>query len=127
VLSGAELRQRIIDMYGTQAEFSRRVGIPRTSVHRIVNEGLETTSIPVACKICVGLNIPFEELVGSLAGNMSPKEEQELREAKRMYELYLANPDMQPAVNTLLGYHPPQQVGDNDGENESGKHPDANK
>lgn len=107
MFSREDLKQRISDMYGTQVAFAKKIGMTRTSINRILRDGIETTSMASACKICAALNIPFEELIEAPGPSATPEEKRKIDEAKKMYELYLSKPEMQPAVDVLLGYRPP--------------------
>ena len=42
-----------------------------------------------------------------MTGKISEEEERKTYEAKTMYALYLADKEIQPAINRLLGYQPP--------------------
>ena len=106
MLSTEELKNLICKKYGTLANFGKKVGIPRTTLHYITQHGVGATSILNAYKICMALDISFEELTGYKFRNLTEKEREALIEAQKLYRLYLAAPDVQPVVNKLIGYEP---------------------
>ena len=120
MFSGDELKECIKRQYLTQTAFCEKIKMPRTTLNYILKKGITATSIDNACKICVGLNVPFGELVNYLTGTMSPEEQRDFTEAKKLYDLYLADPEIQPAINRMLGYTPPKSKsmdGDENGKN----------
>ena len=98
MIGGEELKELIINRYGNIKRFSEEAQIPRGTVIAILQKGLASSSFSTVCKVCAGLNISLEEASG--------KSDFDYAESRRLYELYLNAPEMQPAINALLHYKP---------------------
>lgn len=108
-----ELAAKIQELYGNPKKFSSEVGISYTNILRILREGIQTTSVDTACKICISLGIPFARMV---SGSDCADPRIDVIEAERLYARYLSEPELQPAVNKLLGYQPCQKRPESKGE-----------
>lgn len=107
MLTSSDLKKLIAQKYGTQAAFANTIGLKKNTLSVIIKNGLESTSLENAAKICNALGISMEDVFGNLTGKISEEEERKTYEAKTMYALYLADKEIQPAINRLLGYQPP--------------------
>ena len=108
-----ELATRIQELYGSPRKFANEVDISYTNILRILREGIQTTSVDNACKICIRLGIPFERM---LSDSDCASQRIDIVEAERLYARYLSEPELQPAVNKLLGYQPYSKGPGNRGE-----------
>ena len=107
MLTSSDLKKIITKKFGTQRALANAIGLKQTTVSAIVKKGLESTSLENAAKICKALDISLEDVLDNLIGEISDEDERKTYEAKIMYELYLADKEIQPAINRLLGYQPP--------------------
>lgn len=116
MLTSSDLKKIITKKFGTQRALANAIGLKQTTVSAIVKKGLESTSLENAAKICKALDISLEDVLDNLIGEISDEDERKTYEAKIMYELYLADKEIQPAINRLLGYQPPSNnvTSDND-------------
>lgn len=107
MLTSSDLKELIARKYGSQRAFAEAIGLNQPTLSTIIKKGLTNTSLENAAKICVALDISIEDVFGNLTGKISAEAERKAVEAKKMYELYLADKEIQPAINRLLGYQPP--------------------
>lgn len=57
-----QLKNVIIEQYGTQIEFAKQCGIPRSTLTTILKRGIDKASIQNMIKICEYLNIDLDIL-----------------------------------------------------------------
>lgn len=95
------------ERYGSRNEFSRSTGIPTATLTRIFQEGIQTTSVRMANKVCEGLGISLEDIVNPVGSRVEEYPDSATAAGKKLYERYLRALDAQVAINELLGYTPP--------------------
>ena len=106
MISSEELRELMEWKSGSLRQFATECGVAYTTILNILNKGIDKSTMSVLTKICAYLDISIiinekEELA------RIRKEITEKSEAERLFELYRAEPELQPAINKLLGYAPP--------------------
>jgi len=94
------LKNLILCKYKSIREFSKKVGLPSTTVNSIL-KNIGGTSIDKIILICNDLNIDVEKFSPKLENKScsiacTPIEQ-------KIIELYRSKPEMQSAVNKLLG------------------------
>ena len=113
------LIQKLLARYASWEQFSKSIGMPKSTIKRALEEGIRTTSLLNASRICEGLNV-------SLAEYLEPTQSEEVKrlrqsshepsflqnptlpeEARELYEAYLSSDESQSAIDNLLGYTQP--------------------
>ena len=98
-MDSKELSRLIEVRYGSRKAFSQEIDMPYSSLTSALERGVANTTVSVACKIALGLGLSLDELVGAgWPESFNPVD------ARRLYTLYMAAPEMQPAVDKLLGF-----------------------
>ena len=87
--------------YGTQKAFAEKIDVPTSTLGRAIHSDISTVSVDVVYKICTELQLNWDELLGTIPGI-----DDDAKEARKLYRLYKQRPEMQQAVNSLLGYQP---------------------
>lgn len=95
------------EKYGGRNQFSRSTGIPTATLTRIFQEGIQTTSVRIADKVCKGLGISLEDVANPMGSRAGECPDAPSAAGKKLYERYLRASDAQAAINELLGYAPP--------------------
>lgn len=75
MLTSSDLKKLIAQKYGTQAAFANAIGLKKNTLSVIIKNGLESTSLENAAKICNALGISMEDVFGNLTGKISEEEE----------------------------------------------------
>ena len=98
-MDSKELAKLIEARYGSRKAFSQEIDMPYSSLTSALERGVANTTVTIACKIAIGLGLSLDELVGSEWPELNINVE-----ARRLYALYRAAPEMQPAVDKLLDF-----------------------
>lgn len=107
MMTEKDLVQLMNERYGGRNQFSRSTGIPTTTLTRIFQEGIRTTSVRIANKVCKGLGISLDDVANPVESRIGEGTDAPSAAGKKLYERYLNAPDSQAAINELLGYTPP--------------------
>lgn len=107
MMTEKDLVQLMNERYGGRNQFSRSTGIPTTTLTRIFQEGIRTTSVRIADKVCKGLGISLDDVANPVESRIGEGTDAPSAAGKKLYERYLNAPDSQAAINELLGYTPP--------------------
>lgn len=95
------LSMLIRQQYGSNRKFAQAISMPSTTLNTILAGRINTASLENIEKICAGLHIEVQTLL-----NADSLSEPPFIPTKRDIELirqYDANPEMQPAINRILG------------------------
>ena len=94
------IQAKIKELGFTNKSFSSHIGMPYTTLLSILNGSIGGTAVDNAIKICDGLGITINDLQSaSSAQKRIVLSEHE----KQLISAYRSHPEMQPAVDTLLG------------------------
>lgn len=96
------LKEYILSKYKSVRQFCLQNDFPYSTVDSIFKRGLDGCSVSLAINICDKLGISIDDL---LDGKITPKNiKAEFNDKeKRVILAYRAKPEMQKAVDTLLG------------------------
>lgn len=86
-----ELKKIIIDRYGSIQEFAKEIGIAKTTIHGILNRGVNNASVLNIIKICQELQISTDGLAeGKIIYTKSVEKKIDLKELFRIWrqEIY---------------------------------------
>ena len=107
MMTEKDLVQLMNERHGSRNQFSRATGIPTATLTRIFREGIQTTSVRIADKVCKGLGISLEDVANPVESRIGEDSNTPSAAGKKLYERYLSATDSQAAINELLGYTPP--------------------
>ena len=95
------LKEYIIKKYKNLNKFSVQSGIPYNTIANIFKRGIMGSSVSVVLNICGFLNIDTESLIN---GEIKERAIDDITsDEKDVVRAYRSKPQMQDAVNTLLG------------------------
>lgn len=96
------LKEYILSKYKSVRQFCLQNDFPYSTVDSIFKRGLDGCSVSLAINICDKLGISIDDL---LDGKITPKniKAEFTDKEKRVILAYRAKPEMQKAVDTLLG------------------------
>jgi transcriptional regulator with XRE-family HTH domain len=83
----AKLRSLIFEQYRSVREFSEKANLPYTTVHSILQRGIENSSVENVIKMCRALGITVDELIKDDEYYLNPES---ARIAQEAYD----NPDL---------------------------------
>lgn len=95
------IKQLIKDNGYNIKSFAQKIGVPYSTLLSALKGSIGGTSIDTVIKICTGLNITIDDLQN--CGNLSHFKINLNEQEKRLVIAYRQNPQMQDAVNKLLG------------------------
>lgn len=107
MMTEKDLVRLMNERYGSRNQFSRSTGIPTATLTRIFQEGIQTTSVRIADKVCKGLGISLEDVANQVESKAGKNFDVPSEAGKKLYEQYLNATGAQAAINELLGYTPP--------------------
>lgn len=58
-----ELKEHIIQQYGSLSKFSEKIGMPWTTLDSVLKRGIRNSNVSNIIKICQGLQISADELI----------------------------------------------------------------
>ena len=109
----------LLARYASWEQFAKSIGMPKSTIKRALEEGIRTTSLLNASRICEGLNVSLAEYLEATQSEevkrlyQSAHEPSFLQnptlpeEARELYEAYLSSDESKSAIDNLLGYIQP--------------------
>lgn len=106
-LSREDLQRLVESKYGNTIRFSEKIGVSEPTIRRGINKGFYDMQLGNANKIRMGLELSFEELIGTFPTTQAYPFVSVNKKAKELYNLYLDSGEAQSAIDSLLGYSAP--------------------
>ena len=80
-----ELKELIIERYGTITNFANKIGVSKSTMHSILQRGVGNANVQNIIKICKVLQISTDELAKGKIVYKKPKEEPEEIDIEKFY------------------------------------------
>lgn len=94
----------IVEKYGSVNRFSISCGIPYSTLRCVINRGLEKTTLKTLEQICEKIGISPKDLFQyEQSGEIAKISCMLTSHEEKVLQKYRSSPDMQPAVDKLLG------------------------
>ena len=97
------LKECILSKYKSIRKFCMQINVPYSTVDSIFKRGIMVSSVSLIIKICDRLNIDVNELINGRISEKLPALESLTLKERTIITAYRNNPDMQCAVDKLLG------------------------